>query len=779
MKFNKLFKDMNFLRFSTKNIMLMRFIVGNFSVILFCVIILSGISINKINQVITANTNTFSENQLDTVSGTVDNALNDMFRTMHSMSLSSDTSDIFNFNAWTDRDKNSVDFFNWMSFFRNYICNYDFIQSVWVLNSNNTVIDSASSAMQPSEFEYWSFMSDTMTRARREYKFMIPYITNVHSIGNASVISLASPLKTGDSTFSAGMIMINIKTNYLTEKLGSSVLDSNYMSFIYDKAENNLVCGSLQKYNASAIISAASSFNDGGAVYTIDGVKYTAYMKHSGIVPEWHFLILYNNNYIAEQRRSIYVWYTAAIIILVLFCLFSTWFITFYIYKPLQRIINNLRINIEDMSAPELNKKNDEIKIITSHISTLENELNDKNKFIRDNISKIRDIAVRKIIETPNPDASADLSDDLAKCGIVFTEKYYYIALCTMDRYISFLTDRTSKDAESLSAKVFDTIYNALSHTVNSTGICWNKCKYVFILNTDRQISALRASEALTQINEQLRDSCGFTVSLCLSEPVLSPNELHSAFEQARTQEKYRFSLGNESLIFCPHTQYYETEDSSALNSCISNITHLLPTKDTTHILTELIKFTDMLSPLSPDDVRKTVIKLIDTIKKTLHTGMPNYDFNLLYMQLDTLFSYSVFVELRDFLPSKLIEISSACRDSNDMNTTQRIKEYIDLYYYNDLSLDSLSDRFHVSSSYISKTFAETYNTGFQSYLSELRISKAKELLKNTDLSIQTICERVGFMSYNSFSRTFKRITGISAKAYRMNVPQETDEKNE
>ena len=113
------------------------------------------------------------------------------------------------------------------------------------------------------------------------------------------------------------------------------------------------------------------------------------------------------------------------------------------------------------------------------------------------------------------------------------------------------------------------------------------------------------------------------------------------------------------------------------------------------------------------------------------------------------------------------------------MNTTQRIKEYIDLYYYNDLSLDSLSDRFHVSSSYISKTFAETYNTGFQSYLSELRISKAKELLKNTDLSIQTICERVGFMSYNSFSRTFKRITGISAKAYRMNVPQETDEKNE
>lgn len=130
---------------------------------------------------------------------------------------------------------------------------------------------------------------------------------------------------------------------------------------------------------------------------------------------------------------------------------------------------------------------------------------------------------------------------------------------------------------------------------------------------------------------------------------------------------------------------------------------------------------------------------------------------------------YSTIDELHGFLTSKLTEISSACRPAEERSVAQRVKEYIDLYYYNDISLDSLAEVFRVSGSYISKTFAETYNTGFQTYLSELRIEKAKELLKNTDLSIQAVCQKVGFMSYNSFSRTFKRITGISAKEYRLN----------
>lgn len=95
----------------------MRFIVANFFIILFCVIILAAVSVNKINQVITSNTDNFSENQLHTVSDAVDTSLNDMFRTVRSMAISSDEGDIFNFNRWTRNDKNSIDFYSWKAFF--------------------------------------------------------------------------------------------------------------------------------------------------------------------------------------------------------------------------------------------------------------------------------------------------------------------------------------------------------------------------------------------------------------------------------------------------------------------------------------------------------------------------------------------------------------------------------------------------------------------------------------------------------------------------------------
>ena len=150
MKIKNFFKDIKFMRFSSKNILLMRFIIGNFSVILFCVIILSSISVTKINQVINANTDSFSKNQLHTVSGTVDNSVNDIFRTVRSIASVSDGVNFFNFNDWGVQDKYTMSFYDWMRFFKDYVSNYDFIQSVWVLNSHNTVIDSSASVSLPS-----------------------------------------------------------------------------------------------------------------------------------------------------------------------------------------------------------------------------------------------------------------------------------------------------------------------------------------------------------------------------------------------------------------------------------------------------------------------------------------------------------------------------------------------------------------------------------------------------------------------------------------------------
>ena len=55
----------------------------------------------------------------------------------------------------------------------------------------------------------------------------------------------------------------------------------------------------------------------------------------------------------------------------------------------------------------------------------------------------------------------------------------------------------------------------------------------------------------------------------------------------------------------------------------------------------------------------------------------------------------------------------------------------------------------------------------FSSYLTRIRIEKAKLLLKNTDLKVYQIGEDVGFRSIYYFNRVFKQITGITPKEFR------------
>ena len=57
---------------------------------------------------------------------------------------------------------------------------------------------------------------------------------------------------------------------------------------------------------------------------------------------------------------------------------------------------------------------------------------------------------------------------------------------------------------------------------------------------------------------------------------------------------------------------------------------------------------------------------------------------------------------------------------------------------------------------------------GIAAYIKKLRMEKAKELLKQTDLTISQVAAQTGFSDYNYFCRVFKKETGIPAKKYRL-----------
>ena len=95
------------------------------------------------------------------------------------------------------------------------------------------------------------------------------------------------------------------------------------------------------------------------------------------------------------------------------------------------------------------------------------------------------------------------------------------------------------------------------------------------------------------------------------------------------------------------------------------------------------------------------------------------------------------------------------------------IKSFLDEHYMEKITLDSLAASFYIDKFYMSKIFKETYGTTINAYILSKRITQAKKMLRFTELSIDEIGSRVGMNDANYFSRSFKKLEGISPSEYK------------
>ena len=95
------------------------------------------------------------------------------------------------------------------------------------------------------------------------------------------------------------------------------------------------------------------------------------------------------------------------------------------------------------------------------------------------------------------------------------------------------------------------------------------------------------------------------------------------------------------------------------------------------------------------------------------------------------------------------------------------VHAYIEAHYMEDLSVQEMSERFSYSEAYFCKRFKQVYGKSFVSYLTEYRIGRAKELLRNETISIRAAGKAVGYPDPNYFAKVFRRVTGKSPSDFR------------
>ena len=98
----------------------------------------------------------------------------------------------------------------------------------------------------------------------------------------------------------------------------------------------------------------------------------------------------------------------------------------------------------------------------------------------------------------------------------------------------------------------------------------------------------------------------------------------------------------------------------------------------------------------------------------------------------------------------------------------KKVIDYMNENYYSNISCDEMSDLIHANKFIFIRSFkAETTKTPYE-YFMDLKIEKAKKMLKSNAYSITEISMMCGFSSHSHFTYTFKKKTGMSPTEYRI-----------
>ncbi|WP_294215370.1 helix-turn-helix transcriptional regulator [uncultured Chryseobacterium sp.] len=160
---------------------------------------------------------------------------------------------------------------------------------------------------------------------------------------------------------------------------------------------------------------------------------------------------------------------------------------------------------------------------------------------------------------------------------------------------------------------------------------------------------------------------------------------------------------------------------------------------------------------------QNTLNGIIENIRQEYHTNMDRFSKQIIISQIESLLNYSERFYNRQFIT----------REKANHDILGRLEKLLADYFDDDLAIKGLptvqyiADTLHVSPKYLSSLLKLLTGQSTQQHIHDRLISKAKEKLSTTNLSVSEIAYDLGFEHSQSFSKLFKTKTQMSPLEFR------------
>ncbi|MCC5911396.1 MAG: response regulator [Clostridiaceae bacterium] len=195
-------------------------------------------------------------------------------------------------------------------------------------------------------------------------------------------------------------------------------------------------------------------------------------------------------------------------------------------------------------------------------------------------------------------------------------------------------------------------------------------------------------------------------------------------------------------------------------------------TKEAVEVAEEIFSWLTITYSEDINQIKLNLIQLFISIQKSIVYDMKEKDVSK-KEYLIQLFKITDMKELKNsyfnYIKSIVINLETfKQKDINDLIT--KSLRYLEKNYNKHISLNDVAKEINMSYHYFSKFFKESTGKNFVDYLTELRVEKSKEMLKDNTINIKEVCYKIGYTDPNYFSKIFKKSTNMTPTEYRANV---------
>lgn len=279
----------------------------------------------------------------------------------------------------------------------------------------------------------------------------------------------------------------------------------------------------------------------------------------------------------------------------------------------------------------------------------------------------------------------------------------------------------------------------------------------------------------LEEIRQNVQHFLKLTVTAGAGTVCQSASMLFNSFSDAMQALDYRLILGNNRVIWIEDVESRSNQmlvfDELTQQSLIRTI-KLGTVQELKEVMDELFGGLDT-AHVSTQDYQIFLLEIITSILRVAkESGSETADFMVPSMAtLTDMNKFNNMGEAKQWIINVctgLMDSIASGRQSSYKQLIDQAKEYIRSHYEeSDISIGRVCQHLHISTGYFSSIFKKEMKMTFVSYLLQIRLEAAKELLRSTELKAFEIAEKIGFADPNYFSFCFRKKYGQSPKEYK------------